>query len=125
MIERGEIDHVIGIDRGERNLITVSLLDMSGNVIEAKSLNVIRDIDYQKLIDEAHKKMIDQSRSWQQLDGIKAIKNGYMSQVVKQVCQMAVDNNAVIVMEDLNDKFKEKRSSVGVEVYRAFETTLE
>lgn len=39
--------HVIGIDRGERNLIYVSVIDTCGSIVEQKSFNIVNGYDYQ------------------------------------------------------------------------------
>lgn len=38
--------NVIGIDRGERNLIYISVIDNKGNIIEQKSFNLVNNYDY-------------------------------------------------------------------------------
>lgn len=40
--------HIIGIDRGERNLVYVSVIDMKGRIVEQKSYNVVNSYSYQK-----------------------------------------------------------------------------
>lgn len=42
-ISEKEDIHVIGIDRGERNLLYVSVIDSHGNIIKQKSFNVVKD----------------------------------------------------------------------------------
>lgn len=48
IIRNGGIKHIIGIDRGERNLIYLSLIDMEGNIVMQKSLNILKDDQMQR-----------------------------------------------------------------------------
>ena len=45
IISNGGIKHIIGIDRGERNLLYLSLIDLKGNIVMQKSLNILKN-DY-------------------------------------------------------------------------------
>ncbi len=47
-IAKKENMHVIGIDRGERNLIYVSVIDMNGKIKEHKSFNIVNSYNYQE-----------------------------------------------------------------------------
>lgn len=38
--------NVIGIDRGERNLIYISVINNKENIIEQKSFNLVNSYDY-------------------------------------------------------------------------------
>ena len=40
--------HIIGIDRGERNLIYVSVIDTKGNIVEQRNFNIVNGIDYKE-----------------------------------------------------------------------------
>lgn len=44
--------HIIGVDRGERNLIYISVIDSKGNIIKQKSYNVVNDYDYKSKLKE-------------------------------------------------------------------------
>ena len=129
MVESGKIKRAIGIDRGERNLITVVLGEFiegttTMRVLESKSMNIINGTDYQKLLKAKSTDRKSQQKAWQQVEAIKNIKHGYCSQAVSEICKMAIENNAVIFLEDLNRKFMQNRSSLDVEVYRRFEDAL-
>lgn len=121
--------YVIGIDRGERNLIYISVVDGSGKIIEQKSLNeIIGDngyrTDYHKLLDLKEKERDAARKSWGTIEGIKELKEGYISQVVHEICRLVLKYDAVIAMEDLNFGFKKGRFSVEKQVYQKFENML-
>ena len=121
--------YVIGIDRGERNLIYISVIDSSGNIVEQKSLNeIIGDngyrTDYHKLLDSKEKERDAARKSWGTVEGIKELKEGYISQVVHEICRLVIKYDAVIAMENLNFGFKRGRFSVEKQVYQKFENML-
>ncbi|MCQ2551285.1 MAG: type V CRISPR-associated protein Cas12a/Cpf1 [Clostridia bacterium] len=116
--------YVIGIDRGERNLIYVCVLDKNGNIVEQKSLNIIGNTDYHAILDKRESDNKDSRKSWTTIQGIKDIKEGYVSQAVHEVCKLVEKYNAIIVMEDLNIGFKNSRIKVEKQVYQKFEKML-
>lgn len=116
--------YVIGIDRGERNLLYVSLIDGNGRIVEQQSLNLIGGRDYHDLLEQREKDRLVARREWQTINGIKELKEGYLSQVVNRICQWVVQYGAIVVMEDLNERFKQIRSGIERSVYQKFETML-
>lgn len=129
--------NIIGIDRGERNLIYICLIGSDGKIKAQKSLNEIIDSyqtrdgetkvkakDYHELLDAREKENDKNRKSWKTIEGIKELKEGYISRVVHEVCKMAIENNAIIVMEDLNGGFKNSRKKVEKQVYQKFEKML-
>lgn len=124
---------VLGIDRGERNLIYICLTDMNRNIILQKSMNIVghqRDDgkvvrqNYQKKLDQREKERTNERKSWKEISGIKDLKSGYLSQVVSEIVRLAVENNAIIVMEDLNFGFKRGRGKFEKSCYQQFEKAL-
>ena len=124
--------HIIGIDRGERNLIYISVINGKGEIIEQKSLNEIvseygnvsHKVDYQKLLDAKEKERDAARKSWGTIENIKELKEGYLSRAVYEICKLVVKYDAVIAMEELNFGFKRGRFSVEKQVYQKFENML-
>ena len=121
--------YVIGIDRGERNLIYISVINDRGEIVEQMSLNeIIGDngykVDYQKLLDSKEKERDAARKSWSTVENIKELKEGYISQVVHKICELVIKYDAVIAMEDLNFGFKRGRFGVEKQVYQKFENML-
>lgn len=124
--------HIIGIDRGERHLLYLSLIDSDGNIKKQFTLNDIVNeyqgksytTSYHNLLDAKEKNRADNRKSWKTIETIKELKEGYVSQVVHQVAKMMVENNAIVVMEDLNFGFKKGRFKVEKQVYQKFEKML-
>ena len=124
--------HVIGIDRGERNLIYVSVIDAEGKIVEQYSLNRIVnesgghriETDYHDLLDRREGERLTERREWKTIENIKELKEGYISQAVYRICRLAVKYRAIVVMENLNSGFKNTRSAVEKSVYQKFEKML-
>lgn len=124
--------HIIGIDRGERHLLYISVIDLEGNIVKQESLNIIKNeyggktysTDYHGLLDtkEVERKVARQT--WNTIENIKELKAGYMSQVVHKITQLMLEYNAIVVLEDLNTGFKRGRQKVEKQVYQTFEKAL-
>lgn len=123
---------IIGIDRGERNLLYLSLIGLDGKIIEQMSLNQIVNrydgvdyaTDYHALLG-SREDLRDQARkSWKAIENIKDLKEGYLGQVVHKIASMVVEHNAIVVLEDLNRGFMRKRQKVEKAVYEKFEKML-
>lgn len=132
LIREGAFQHVIGIHRGEKNLLYVSVLDMKGRIVEQQSLNVIRskfndnviETDYNELLQRRSDERLQARKDWQMIENIKNVKEGYLSQAVSKITDMVLQYNALIVMESLDDKFKKSRQKIEKNVYQKFEQQL-
>jgi CRISPR-associated protein Cpf1 len=124
--------YVIGIDRGERNLLYIVVVDGEGNIIEQISLNEIVNetngikitTDYHKKLDTKEKERLAARQSWKTIENIKELKEGYISQVIHKICELVYKYDAVIALEDLNSGFKNSRIKVEKQVYQKFEKKL-
>lgn len=127
-IKEGGIKHIIGIDRGERNLLYLTLIDMQGNIVKQESLNTISDkmitTNYHKLLDAKQGDRDAARKNWQTIETIKELKEGYLSLVVHKIAHMMIDYDAAIVIEDLNMGFKNSRKKIEKQVYQKFEKAL-
>ena len=127
---RSNLDiHVIGIDRGERNLLYVSVINPQGKIVYQESLNVIDNTrgyaqDYHVLLDEREKNLDKARKNWMEIETIKELKEGYLSQAIHKITDLMIEYNAIIVLEDLNFGFINGRKKVGKQVYQKFEKML-
>lgn len=130
IISNGGIKHIIGIDRGERNLLYLSLIDLKGNIVMQKSLNILKNehnvkgTDYKGLLTEREGERQDARRNWKKIANIKDLKRGYLSQVVYIISKMMVEYSAIVVLEDLNPGFIRGRQKIERNVYEQFERML-
>lgn len=134
---------VLGIDRGEKELAYYCLLDKDGKIcgdivsMNETGTNIIKDkdgvekkqgINYQKKLDIKEKERMIARRSWTKIEGIKDLKQGYISNVVNTIAKLMVNKNAInamVCLEDLNHGFKQDRS-IRIEkgVYQHLENAL-
>ena len=121
---------IIGLDRGERHLIYLTLIDQQGSIIRQESLNSIKDeqhkieTPYHELLDKKEKERDEARKSWDTIENIKELKEGYISQVVHKIATMMIEHNAIVVLEDLNFGFKQGRFKVEKQVYQKLEKML-
>lgn len=121
---------IIGLDRGERHLIYLTLIDQQGNIILQESLNTIYDekhnikTSYHQLLDKKEEERDKARKSWDTIETIKELKEGYISQIVHRISQMMVEHQAIVVLEDLNMGFKQGRFKVEKQVYQKLEKML-
>ena len=129
-IRKGEITHVIGIDRGERHLLYLSLIDLKGHIIKQMTLNTIANddekitTDYQVLLDQKEGNRLEARRNWKTIENIKELKEGYLSQAIHLIAKLMVEYKAILVLEDLNFGFMRGRQKVEKQVYQQFEKML-
>lgn len=131
-IRNGGIEHIIGIDRGERHLLYLSLIDLKGNIVKQFTLNEIINeyngrtysTNYKDLLVSREGDREEARRNWQKIENIKEIKEGYLSQVVHIIAKMMVEYKAIVVLEDLNMGFMRGRQKIERQVYEKFEKML-
>ncbi len=125
--------NAIGIDRGERNLLYISVVSPEGKILHQQSLNIIENtdkkgnvhrIDYHALLDDREKTMDKERKSWSSISTIKELKEGYLSQAIHVITNLMIEYNAIVVLEDLNFGFMNGRKKVGKQVYQKFEKML-
>lgn len=124
--------NIIGINRGERNLIYVTVIDSEGNIKEQENFNIIThsyngltyNVNYQDKLDKKEKNREQARENWTTLESIKELKEGYLSQVIYKICKLIVKYDAIVVMENLNSKFKNSRVRIEKQIYQKFENML-
>lgn len=124
--------HIIGIDRGERNLLYLVVIDGNGKICEQFSLNEIEvehngekySTNYHDLLDIKENERKHARQSWQSIANIKELKEGYLSQVIHKISELIVRYKAIVVLEDLNTGFMRGRQKVEKQIYQKFEKML-
>ncbi len=136
-LKENDDNYVIGVDRGERNLIYICVINSKGKIIYQESLNIIKNeyklkdnskaklsTNYHDLLDKKEENRLKQRQNWNQIENIKELKEGYLSQVIHKIAILMEKYNAVIVLEDLNNGFKNSRTKIEKQVYQKFEKML-
>jgi hypothetical protein len=122
--------NIIGVDRGEKHLAYYSVINQKGEILDTKSLNMIVNKKTKEKVDyagklEARAKNREQARKdWQTVEEIKDLKKGYISQIVRTLADLAIEYNAIIVLEDLNMRFKQIRGGIEKSIYQQLEKAL-
>ncbi len=129
--EKG-IRHIIGIDRGERHLLYLTMINLKGEIVEQFSLNSVASNpnnpdykqDYNELLSIKEGDRLSARRNWSTIENIKELKAGYLSQIVHLLSKMMIENDAILVLENLNTGFMRGRQKVEKSVYLKFEKML-
>lgn len=116
--------NIIGIDRGERHLIYLTLINQRGEILKQKTFNMVGNYNYHAKLEQREKERDDARKSWQSVGRIKELKEGFLSAVIHEIAVMMVEYNAIVVLEDLNFGFKRGRFKVERQVYQKFEKML-
>ena len=116
--------NIIGIDRGERHLIYLTLINQRGEILKQKTFNMVGNYNYHAKLEQREKERDQARKSWQSVGKIKDLKEGFLSAVIHEIAVMMVENNAIVVLEDLNFGFKRGRFKVERQVYQKFEKML-
>ncbi len=123
---------IIGLDRGERHLLYLSLIDQNGKIKLQKTLNLVSQkrgdgeikVDYHAKLAHIEGERDEARKNWQNIANIKELKEGYLSNVIHEIAHLMVKHNAIVVLEDLNFGFKRGRFKVEKQVYQKFEKML-
>ena len=122
--------NIIGLDRGERHLIYLTLINQKGEILQQESLNTVVntthniETKYHELLDKREGDRDKARKEWGTIENIKELKEGYLSQVVHKIARMMVEHNAIVVMENLNSGFKRGRFKVEKQIYQKLEKML-
>lgn len=116
--------NIIGIDRGEKHLAYLSVINQKGEILEIKSLNKINGVDYASLLERRAIEREEARRDWKSVEQIKDLKKGYISNVVREIADLVIKYNAIVVFEDLNMRFKQVRGGIEKSVYQQLEKAL-
>ena len=116
--------NIVGINRGERNLIYVTVINQRGEIIEQRSLNVINGVDYRAKLVAKEQERVARRRNWKRVGQIAKIKEGYLSLAVAEIAKMMIEHSAILVLEDLSTNFKGSRVHIEKQVYQKFERAL-
>ena len=136
---------ILGMDRGENNLIYYCFLDEHGEIENGKcgSLNRVGEqiitleddkkvkepVDYFQLLVDREGQRDWEQKNWQKMTRIKDLKKAYLGNVVSWISKEMLSGikEGVVtigVLEDLNSNFKRTRFFRERQVYQGFEKAL-
>jgi CRISPR-associated protein Cpf1 len=93
----------MGIDRGENNLLYVTIIDNLSNILLQKSLNVINGVNYQEIVKDQNPGAIRE----------------YCSAAIEEIIDLVLQYDSIILLEDLNNKVLTQSK-----LYKTFEDML-
>lgn len=122
----GKFDHIIGIDRGERNLAYLTVTNIKTHkIVYQKSLNTINGVNYaerMKSLDNYDKKS---QKSWGTRKKIANLMDGWTSFAVYEIVRLMLEYNAIIALEYLNPAFcKQRKAMCRTSVYKKLQDAL-
>lgn len=124
MVKANPDMYVLGINRGERNLISIAVTDPFGNIVEQRNLNVFDNYDYQEALAVRERERRADRQDWNAVKKIKDLKTGYISRAVGEVVRMVKKYNCIVAMERLDTDFRYSRRAFERGVYEQFERAV-
>lgn len=150
---------IISLDRGEKHLAYLSVLNENGKILEMQSLNQIKRFDkfgkpileknqyhdkngepigdpkiesfknYQNLLDQREIERLKARKSWERIEKIADLKEGYLGFVVNKIADLiiqAIKENKVpiVTLENLNAGMKQGRIMIEKQVYSKVEEKI-
>ena len=125
IIKENKNINILGINRGERNLIYITIINQEKEILLQKNLNVLQNYDwYEKLLQREMQR--DTARkNWHTVEQIKNIKKGYIDNLLHEITSLMFQYNAIIAIEDINFGFAQKRTGISEKsIYMKFEEML-
>ncbi len=123
-LNKNEDIKIIWIDRWEKHLAYYSVIDKNWKIYEIDTLNNVNWLNYLEKLEKIELSRKDARVSWLEIENIKELKNGYISQVVNKLAELIIEHNAIIVFEDLNQGFKRWRQKIEKQIYQKLELAL-
>lgn len=116
--------YVLGINRGERNLVSIAVTAPDGSIVEQRHLNVFDGFDYSRKLAEREEQRTEDRRNWNEIEDIRKLKAGYLSRVTGEIVRLVKKYNCVVALEALDSAFRQGRQRVEKNVYQQFERDL-
>lgn len=111
--------NVLAVSRGVKDLLTYCLLDKEGNVKLSGNLNKIGDIDFKSKLEQVNRDA-EKSENWNYDVKVKGIKESYIKFAVAEIAKIAIDNDAIIVIDKISENTREKLSCIDAQIFGTF-----
>ena len=116
--------YVLGINRGERSLVSIAVTAPDGKIVEQRNLNVFDNFDYRRKLSERERERTEDRQNWSAVRDIKNLKAGYLSRVIGEIVRLQKKYGCVIALERLSADFKQGRQQFERNIYEQFERDL-
>lgn len=116
--------NIMSVIRGVDNLLYYVILGQDGKVIESGDLNTVGSTNfYEKLSILGRQRYID-GKNWKFEKKVAELKDCYLGQVCRKIAKIAVANNAIICVDRISEKVRNRFSAFDCQVYKKFENQL-
>lgn len=115
---------ILSISRGYHSLIDYCLMQEDGTVLQQGDLSVLKGIDYYKRLSDIEELKSSEAKKWRHAHTIKNIRESYICDVSAVVANMAVENNAIIAIENILPNVKDKMACIDNQIFKMFEKKL-
>lgn len=113
------------VARGTTDLLYYILYAPDGKVLEEGDLNSIDGTNYQQLLKEyTYLRRNDKAKLWKYDTKVAGIKDFYLKHAVGIIAKKAIENDAVIVMEKIPDRAREKFALIDHQLFGKIEDML-
>lgn len=92
--------HILGVHLGGDNLAEITIMDQEGKLIIQKVYNEFNEYNYLQALHLKEEQRVEAQRNWLQMEKLKHLKDGYLASLVNEICQLLLQHNAIIVLED-------------------------
>lgn len=126
--------NVVSLVRNTQDLIYMSVIDKDGNVLEEKSLNRISTMDrnghvrtidyYARLTEMGDMRNESKALEWKYDRKIKNFKDDFIKAAISEIVRTVVKYDAVIAVEAISDRVKDRFSALDNTVFKSFEAKL-
>ena len=111
--------------RNNQDTVYMRVTDPEGNVLESRSLNIIGGKDYnQRLRELEEMNRADRANAWEYTGKIENERSGYFNKAVAEIVRAVVKYDAIIIMERISDRTRDKGFALGNTAYKKFEAKL-
>lgn len=115
---------ILSICRGHYSLLGYCFMEEDGTVLEQGDLSVINGIDYYKRLTDLSNLRNEEKKRWKNDRVVKNIRENYACDVSAVIARMAIENDALIAIENIPQRVKDKKACVDNQMFKLFETKL-
>lgn len=115
----------LAIMRGTDILLYYSLFDKDMNVIMEGSLDKIGNVDFgQRLKMLSKQRRTEKTEDWKYDTTVAEVKDDFIKKAVAEIGRIAIENNAIILVDTIGDKDRAKWSCLDNQIFGKFTTAL-
>lgn len=113
--------NVMAVVRGTTDLFFYVVCNKKREIIDSGSLNIVNGINYKKKLTAINfLRKSNKAKRWIYDTKCTNIKDTYIADVASKVADLALENNAIIAVEDLFDETREKWACIDFQTFSKF-----